>query len=355
MCYCDEFCNRTVNGDCCPDYIHVCHGGPDPAPVTRCHHKGQYFTQFDPKIQDNCNLCSCTTNGITTCETDLCLIDEAIIRNVEQLTMQWQPKNYTEFWGRKYAEGLTLRTGTFEPLHTVKRMSRLTNKRNTEQLPRSFDARNEWPGLVSDTQDQGWCGSSWAVSTASVSSDRFAIQSKSKEIVQLAPQQMLSCIRKQQGCHGGHLDVAWSYLRKTGAVDEDCFPYVAHKNKCFVRQGSDSLKKLGCTPPTKVPRKELYKMGPAYVLNNETDIMIEIQASGPVQATLRVYRDLFTYGGGIYKHTPTSRSDPRGFHSVKLIGWGEENGVKYWVSCSWSDWIVGTVFNLCSNFFPARR
>ena len=127
-------------------------------------------------------------------------------------------------------------------------------------------------------------------------------------------------------------------MRKTGAVTDNCMPYVAAKNKCHVRPNMDTLKKLGCEPPTKVPRKDLYKMGPAYVLNNETDIMIEIQASGPVQATLRVYRDLFTYGGGIYKHTPTSRDDPRGFHSVKLVGWGEENGVKYWVS-SWSlDW-----------------
>lgn len=329
MCYCDEFCNRTVNGDCCPDYIPLCHGGP--APITRCVHKGQYFTQFEPPLQDNCNLCRCTTNGITTCETDLCLIDDALVRNVQQLTMHWQPRNYTEFWGRKYAEALILRTGTFEPTHTVKRMSRLTNKRKRDNLPSSFDARNNWPGLVSDTQDQGWCGSSWVISTTSVASDRFAIQSKAKEVVQLAPQQILSCVRKQQGCRGGHLDVAWSYLRKTGAVNEDCFPYVAHKNKCFVRPGSSSLAKLGCQPPTKVPRNDLYKMGPAYVLNNETDIMIEIQASGPVQATMRVYRDLFTYGSGVYKHTPTSRSDPRGFHSVKLVGWGEEQGVKYWV------------------------
>lgn len=201
-----------------------------------------------------------------------------------------------------------------------------------QHLKQSFDAREEWSGLVAEPEDQGWCGSSWVMSTTSVSSDRFAIQSKSKEIVQLAPQQLLSCIRKQQGCRGGHLDVAWSYLRKTGTVDEECMPYLGRKGKCGVRPGSDTLKSLGCTLPTKVPRKELYKMGPAYALNNETDIMIEIQASGPVQATMRVYRDFFTYGSGIYKHSPASRSDPRGFHSVKLVGWGDEGGVKYWVS-----------------------
>lgn len=47
---------------------------------------------------------------------------------------------------------------------------------------------------------------------------------------------------------------------------------------------------------------------------------------------MRVYRDFFTYGGGIYQHTRASRSEPTGFHSVRLVGWGEERGMKYWVS-----------------------
>lgn len=49
-----------------------------------------------------------------------------------------------------------------------------------------------------------------------MASDRFAILSKGREMVQLAPQQMLACVRRQQGCSGGHLDTAWQYLRRTG-------------------------------------------------------------------------------------------------------------------------------------------
>lgn len=69
---------------------------------------------------------------------------------------------------------------------------------------------------MSDIKDQGWCGSSWAVSTATVASDRFAIQSKGREHVNLSAQHLLSCVRQQQGCKGGHLDRAWNYFRKTG-------------------------------------------------------------------------------------------------------------------------------------------
>lgn len=53
----------------------------------------------------------------------------------------------------------------------------------------------------------------------------------------------------------------------------------------FLKRNINSLVNLqvGCQLPTKVPRDHLYRVGPAYSLNNETDIMIEIFESGPVQ------------------------------------------------------------------------
>jgi hypothetical protein len=41
--------------------------------------------------------------------------------------------------------------------------------------------------------------------------------------------------------------------------------------------------------------------------------------------------DLFMYGSGIYQKTNLASSDHSGFHSVKMIGWGEERGTPYWV------------------------
>lgn len=65
-------------------------------------------------------------------------------------------------------------------------------------------------------------------------------------------------------------------------VNDDCFPYIAGVNKCKIKR-TDTLASAGCALPTKVPRNHLYRVGPAYSLNNETDIMIEIMESGPVQ------------------------------------------------------------------------
>uniref|UniRef100_A0A1L8DP85 Putative cysteine proteinase tin-ag n=1 Tax=Nyssomyia neivai TaxID=330878 RepID=A0A1L8DP85_9DIPT len=339
LCYCDEFCNRTTNSDCCPDYQEICLGILPPDPILGCHHNGIYFTQFDAPIKDNCNLCRCQPNGQTLCDRDICLVDEHLLRTINSGYNGWRATNYTEFWGRKFSDGLDLRLGTFEPTYPVKAMTRLTNRRG--ELPQSFDARDQWPGFVTHVVDQGWCGSSWAVSTTSVASDRYAILSKGREVVQLAPQQLLSCVRKQRGCNGGHLDVAWNYLRRIGLANEECYPYEASRSKCRVHRGAD-LVSLKCQLPSKVPRQHFYQMGPAYSLNNETDIMAEIQRSGPVQATIRVYRDFFSYSGGIYRHSQ-SESEKGGFHSVRLVGWGEEQEgysvTKYWIAAnSWGTW-----------------
>ena len=150
------------------------------------------------------------------CEQNICLVDEELINNVNKIHDQseWYAKRYEEFWGRKYQEGIDLRLGTYEPTRKVKAMSRLSNK--IENVPRSFNSFDKWPEYVTSVPDQGWCGASWAVSTASVASDRFGVHSKGKEAVKLSAQNLLSCVRRLQGCSGGHLDWAWNYFRKIG-------------------------------------------------------------------------------------------------------------------------------------------
>lgn len=52
-------------------------------------------------------------------------------------------------------------------------------------------------------------------------------------------------------------------------------------------------------------------------------------------ATMWVYPDFFTYRSGIYRRS-THGVEAKGFHSVRLVGWGEErfgyHSTKYWVS-----------------------
>lgn len=86
-----------------------------------------------------------------------------------------------------------------------------------DALPREFNSRTRWSRDVSGVHDQGWCGASWAISTADVATDRFSIMSKGAEDAELSAQHLLSCNnRGQQGCRGGYLDRAWLFMRKFG-------------------------------------------------------------------------------------------------------------------------------------------
>ncbi|XP_074042545.1 secreted Wg-interacting molecule [Leptinotarsa decemlineata] len=358
LCYCDEFCNHTRVDDCCPDFWYHCKGIPPPTttttttrgppqPIVGCEVEGSNRTIFwKEKVIVNCNECICESAGRDKvellCETNVCLMDpmitETINRNPEKFG--WTAANYSEFWGRTLDEGIKLRLGTLPPQQFVMRMNSVRRMYDPNALPREFDSEEIWPGYISGIRDQGWCGSSWALSTAAVASDRYAIVSKGKEAVELSAQNLISCDTKgQQSCSGGHLDRAWSFTKYYGLVDEECFPYVGRNEPCTIkRQGS--LARAGCRPPKYGDRKSRYTVGPAYRLGNETDIMYEITKSGPVQATMKVHHDFFTYNGGIYKHSDLNLNDRHGYHSVRIIGWGEEmtyNGLqKYWkVANSW--------------------
>lgn len=86
-------------------------------------------------------------------------------------------------------------------------------------LPRSYDLRSDGTRgkYISQPIDQGWCGASWAITTAQVTTDRFSIMSKGAINDVLSPQHLLSCnSRNQQGCQGGHLTRAWNWIRKFG-------------------------------------------------------------------------------------------------------------------------------------------
>lgn len=78
-----------------------------------------------------------------------------------------------------------------------------------------------------------------------------------------------------------------------------------------------------------------------------TEIQTEIYHYGPVEASYKVYEDFYHYKSGVYHYTSGKLV---GGHAVKIIGWGVENGVDYWlIANSW-----GTSFGE-KGFFKIRR
>ena len=61
---------------------------------------------------------------------------------------------------------------------------------------------------------------------------------------------------------------------------------------------------------------------------------MDIFKNGPSEAVLTVYEDFLQYRSGVYQHVTGS---VLGDHAVRLIGWGVDNDVLYWLAAnSWN-------------------
>jgi cathepsin B len=193
--------------------------------------------------------------------------------------------------------------------------------------PASFDARTQWQGLIHPIRDQQRCGSCWAFSASEVLSDRVAIATKKASPV-LSPEDMVSCDTGDMGCQGGMLPKAWDYLQETGIVSDKCFPYGAGNGKAPTcsKQCADSE----TWASSKVKAKS------SYAINGVPNMQKEIMTNGPIQVAFKVYKSFMSYKTGVYsKHFWELL--PEGGHAVKIVGWGTEKNVDYWlVANSWN-------------------
>ena len=72
----------------------------------------------------------------------------------------------------------------------------------------------------------------------------------------------------------------------------------------------------------------------SYSVKGEDKIMEEISTNGPVTAAFTVYEDFVSYSTGVYQHTTGKQL---GGHAIEIVGYGEENGTKYWkIKNSWN-------------------
>ncbi|XP_054868648.1 cathepsin B-like [Amphiprion ocellaris] len=71
--------------------------------------------------------------------------------------------------------------------------------------------------------------------------------------------------------------------------------------------------------------------------NRRSPIQTEIYKNDPVEGAFKVYEDFVLYKSGVYQHVSGSAV---GRHAIKILGWGEEDGVSYWLCVnSWNtDW-----------------
>lgn len=248
---------------------------------------------------------------------------------------------------------------------------------DTISIPESFDSATNWPEcakIIGDIRDQSNCGCCWAFAGAEAASDRMCIATNATVMVPLSAQDV--CFNgggfMSMGCDGGQISSPWSYMKKggifggKGAVSggqykgsgpfgsslcsDFSMPHCHHHGP----QGSDPYPaegEAGC-PSQSSPRgpsrcdanaesphddfaadKYSYT-GTTIVARGEQDIQQAIMVGGPMEVAFTVYSDFENYAGGIYHHVSGGMA---GGHAVKVVGWGVDEGTKYWkIANSWN-------------------
>ena len=259
-------------------------------------------------------------------------LDQVYVKNLDYVNAI---NNHTKLWTATYYpeyEGMTLRDrlqrsgglNNGHPNYPEVAPVQLKTQLLMKLMPTSMDWREmNGSNYVTPVRDQGQCGSCYAFASMAMLESRLLIASKGSLHKIFSPQDIVSCSRYSAGCNGGlpYL-IAGKYAEEFGVVEEECFPY----------QAKDSV----CDEPTNCTRYRAtnYKyVGGYYGACNEQEMIAALQ-HGPISVAFKVTADFQQYKSGIYQHTGlTDKFNPfRPInHAVLVVGYGEENGVKYWI------------------------
>eukprot|EP00164_Ancoracysta_twista_P003026 GFYU01004032.1.p2 GENE.GFYU01004032.1~~GFYU01004032.1.p2 ORF type:complete len:348 (-),score=145.44 GFYU01004032.1:351-1301(-) len=175
-----------------------------------------------------------------------------------------------------------------------------------------------------------YCGSCWTMGTTSALADRIKLARKNSqpELI-LSPQVLVACVKENQsqGCHGGDPTAAYAYMAKEGITHESCNNYQAKDEECndYARCQNCDPKK-GCFTQANPPTYFVEEHGQ---IKGEDKMLAEIFARGPIACGMAVTPEFENYKGYDIFHDTTGKTEQD--HEISLVGFGEDNGVKYWI------------------------
>jgi len=254
--------------------------------------------------------------------------------------------------------------------------NKITNLKAMD-IPESFDSETHWPQcakVIDDIRDQSACGCCWAFAAASAASDRLCISTNATIVTSLSAEDICFCTAGiPNGCGGGSISAPWDHMKfgswfltkgavtggqyqGTGAMgaglcSDFSLPHCHHHGP----QGKDPFPaentpgcpvvkmapkcQTTCDSTAKAPHNDWKSdkigfTGSVGSANGEDKIAQAIMQGGPVETAFTVYTDFENYVSGVYHHVSGKAA---GGHAVRIVGWGSENGQKYWkVANSWN-------------------
>lgn len=233
-------------------------------------------------------------------------------------------------------------------------------------IPAEFDLATKWPQCataISDVRDSGHCACSWGISVATALTSQLCIATKGLVQVPLSSQDI--CFNANafhsQGCGGGNMADAYNYIQHgvvTGGNQNATGPFGGgwccgySKPHCQhdVKRSNDPYPlcpsgnetnppgPTSCDATAKSPYNDFTKKfsysgksitgAPYKQLQIETQIQQSIMVRGPATTSFTVFRDFLSYVSGVFQSK--EQGEPLGGIAVSIVGWGVDNGTKYW-------------------------
>ena len=254
-----------------------------------------------------------------------------------------------------------------------------------KELPETFNPFEKWGLYLSRVKTQGDCGCCWAMATAKVLQERYALISNGRLLVELSPFMMVMCegtifpsvpadekklaninldAHTAGACNGNTLYTAMDFLYAVGLTTTTCInrgkfeEYDIKPLETIVNPESVPMCQsiLGpnydrCLDRSRSVR--FYRSIAGYQVDSDIEsIKQEIYKWGPVAAGFQIYDDFINkYDGTTIYMGPSDNAVNQGGHAIEIVGWGKEDGVDFWWICnSWgTDWGLGGYFKMKMN------
>ena len=193
---------------------------------------------------------------------------------------------------------------------------------SASSAPASVDWRSEQ--AVTSVKDQGQCGSCWTFSATGAIEGAWAISTG--QLIDLSEQEMVDCATGisygSHGCNGGQMEGAFKFVIANGQCSLASYPYTAKDGTC--QKCSAVAQITSCSdvkPNDQISLKAAVAQQPVAVA---------------IEADTRYFQ---SYSSGILTSTSCGTTLD---HGVLVVGYGEENGQKYWLvknswGTSWGD------------------
>eukprot|EP01064_Diplonema_japonicum_P038116 TRINITY_DN9129_c0_g2_i1.p1 TRINITY_DN9129_c0_g2~~TRINITY_DN9129_c0_g2_i1.p1 ORF type:complete len:346 (+),score=63.09 TRINITY_DN9129_c0_g2_i1:47-1039(+) len=166
---------------------------------------------------------------------------------------------------------------------------------------------------VNPVVDQGLCASGWAHAAIATLEGQRAFGGWDNEL--LSTEEFLRCDHLDDGCKGGRSTTALEWLNEVDGIHTaDQYPI------------TDPTSTARCSRRSK-PKPLFSLKGVGHLPDDEGQILVFLAILGPV-ATHMCSSTLLTYKSGIITECSC---DSTVDHAVAIVGFGEEDGMKYWI------------------------